>query len=239
MPKANLPIFYVYEHWRPDKDVPFYVGKGHGPRANNLSHRKKHHKNIQTKLARLGMCVEVRLVAEGLVEMVALALEVERIALWRAAGVKLTNITEEGKGTVGVRHSPERRKQIGDSKRGNKYRLGAKLSDETKAKIGNAHRGRALSEAHKTAVSNAVSGEKNGFFGKSHSDETRQKIAAANRRRVWSAESKEKLSTSLRKRPPQKRTVTWTLTEDTKKKMSDAAKLRWAKRRQSKCPTEQ
>ena len=21
-------IFYVYEHWRPDKDLPFYVGKG-------------------------------------------------------------------------------------------------------------------------------------------------------------------------------------------------------------------
>jgi hypothetical protein len=25
--------FYVYEHWRPDKDVCFYVGKGHGRRA--------------------------------------------------------------------------------------------------------------------------------------------------------------------------------------------------------------
>jgi hypothetical protein len=36
-PKA----FYVYEHWRPDVDLPFYVGKGKGGRAwendrNNL-----------------------------------------------------------------------------------------------------------------------------------------------------------------------------------------------------------
>lgn len=25
--------FYVYEHWRPDTDMPFYVGKGTGGRA--------------------------------------------------------------------------------------------------------------------------------------------------------------------------------------------------------------
>ena len=28
-----MTIFYVYEHWRPDKDTCFWVGKGKGDRA--------------------------------------------------------------------------------------------------------------------------------------------------------------------------------------------------------------
>jgi len=28
-------MYYVYEHWRPDKDICFYVGKGKGSRANS------------------------------------------------------------------------------------------------------------------------------------------------------------------------------------------------------------
>ena len=30
---AQSANYYVYEHWRPDKDVCFYVGKGKGGRA--------------------------------------------------------------------------------------------------------------------------------------------------------------------------------------------------------------
>ena len=33
MSKPLADIFYVYEHWRPDKNVCFYVGKGKGKRA--------------------------------------------------------------------------------------------------------------------------------------------------------------------------------------------------------------
>lgn len=31
-----MSIFYVYEHWRPDKDVCFYVGKGSKGRARTF-----------------------------------------------------------------------------------------------------------------------------------------------------------------------------------------------------------
>lgn len=48
--------FYVYEHWRPDKDICFYVGKGKGRRANVMYGRGSHHERIQAKLKRLGMC---------------------------------------------------------------------------------------------------------------------------------------------------------------------------------------
>jgi hypothetical protein len=88
-------IFYVYEHWRPDKDICFYVGKGRGKRAYNFAQRSVHHKRIVNKLSRLGMCVEVRLVASGLQESVAFAIERQRIAFWRSVGVAIINKTGE------------------------------------------------------------------------------------------------------------------------------------------------
>ena len=90
--------FYIYEHWRPDRDECFYVGKGHGVRANWLRGRNQHHRAIQAKLSRLGMAVEVRMVRTGLSEDEAFTLEIERIAFWRNAGVDLANITNGGRG---------------------------------------------------------------------------------------------------------------------------------------------
>ena len=51
-------MFYVYEHWRPDRDEPFYVGKGRGGRANMMARRNKYHKAIQGKLHKNGYAVE-------------------------------------------------------------------------------------------------------------------------------------------------------------------------------------
>jgi hypothetical protein len=104
---------YVYEHWRPDKDVCFYVGKGSGNRAKFLSRKKnKHHWGIVQKLSGLGMCVEVRMVADGLSEIDAYALEEKRIAFWLAAGVRLANKAKGGRGGMsGVKRSLETRKK--------------------------------------------------------------------------------------------------------------------------------
>lgn len=72
-------IFYVYEHWRPDRGECFYVGKGKGGRANELRHnRNRFHKFIQAKLSRLGTAVEVRIISDCLSESEAFALERER-----------------------------------------------------------------------------------------------------------------------------------------------------------------
>lgn len=102
--------FYVYEHWRPDIDVCFYVGKGHGIRANDMRRsRNRHHLGIQKKLYGLGMCVEVRMVAEDLSEDRALKIECERIAFWLAAGVKLANQTSGGDGLKNPSESVRKR----------------------------------------------------------------------------------------------------------------------------------
>jgi hypothetical protein len=90
--------FYVYEHWRPDLDLPFYVGKGSAARFDPNLTRNKHHSNIKNKLKKLGMCVEVRMVASGLSEDDALRLEIERIAFWKEHGIELSNKTAGGDG---------------------------------------------------------------------------------------------------------------------------------------------
>lgn len=148
-------MFYVYEHWRPDRDEPFYVGKGRGGRANVMARRNLHHKAIQIKLHRLGMCVEVRIVQFNLSEKEAFALEIERIAMWRAQGIDLANKSDGGEGSSGhvglrgpaspnygkpspmrgKRMSEEHRAKLSAAMKGKKNRLGAKLSDETKKKI--------------------------------------------------------------------------------------------------------
>lgn len=200
--------FYVYEHWRPDRDICFYVGKGHGDRAwrTTTGKRNRYYRNITAKLARLGMCVEVRLVASMLTENDALRIEIERIAFWNCAGIKLANLTAGGEGTVGLKHSEETRRKIKEKRARQKI----KHSDETKAKISVANRishpkgrknpehsarlkGRKLSAQHREKISR-------GLKGRICSIETRAKIAAAHKGRKRSDITRERLRAAHRRR---------------------------------------
>lgn len=120
-------IHYVYEHWRPDTDVCFYVGKGSGRRANVMYGRDQQHRRIQAKLASNGMCVEVRLVFDGLTEKEALLQERRRIKFWKSFGVELVNRTDGGEGPTNP--CEETREKMRAAK------VGRKLTDEHKAKI--------------------------------------------------------------------------------------------------------
>jgi len=151
----NKNNFYVYEHWRLDRDECFYVGKGKGNRAYNMSNRNRHHKAIAAKMVREGFAVDVRMVAFGLTETRAFDLEIERIAFWRASGADLANMTIGGEGTSGHRmtdsvrkkmslsqkkraprppHSEETRKKIGVTSKGRKYH-GVPISSDTIEKL--------------------------------------------------------------------------------------------------------
>jgi hypothetical protein len=114
--------FYVYEHWRLDRDECFYVGKGKGGRAYSMKNRNRHHQAIVAKLGRIGSAFEVKIVASGLLEETAFMLERERIAFWRASGVDLTNMTNGGDGVRGL--SQEVKDKIAFANVGNKYNLG-------------------------------------------------------------------------------------------------------------------
>ena len=111
---------YVYEHWRPDTDLPFYVGKGCGHRARRLRDKRRnpHYQNVVNKLDALGLCVEIRMVAGGLTDDEAFTLEKERIAFWRTAGVHLTNQNEGGEGGRNPSEETRQKIRIAAKKRG-------------------------------------------------------------------------------------------------------------------------
>lgn len=127
--------FYVYEHWRPDLDLCFYVGKGKGRRAVNIGHRNREHAKVVAELAAQGMCVEVRMFASDLAEDDAFFIEVERIRFWRSIGVVLANFTDGGEGFSGfvrprgIKGSPESRAKLSAS------RMGIQFTPEHRAKL--------------------------------------------------------------------------------------------------------
>jgi hypothetical protein len=91
--------FCVYLHKRPDGSL-FYVGKGLKSRATCFapSRRTKWHASVVAKYGRENIGIEI-IPCSGEVE--ALMLEMAHIAIARAAGAKLVNLTSGGEGTSG------------------------------------------------------------------------------------------------------------------------------------------
>lgn len=133
--------FLVYEHWRPDTGVCFYVGKGKRKRSRTFEHRNSRYGRIVSKLSRAGLVPIIKIVAQGMTETEAFALEVNRIAFWRAAGVEIANYTDGGDGPSGHRHSEATRDKI------RKKAIGRVLSPETIAKMVQSRTGRKHSDA--------------------------------------------------------------------------------------------
>lgn len=177
--KALQPIFMVYEHWRPDTGVCFYVGKGHGNRAWSLKHRNRRHVGIQKKLEVQGLKFEVRIIQDGLVEADALALEIERIALYPAEN--LANMTKGGDGCSGYRHGPEFLEKVRARATGNSWATGRTWSPQQRAKLQIARAKQAppglgykWTDEQKARL--AASGAKR-MLGHKHSEETRRHLS--------------------------------------------------------------
>jgi hypothetical protein len=172
------PIFYVYEHWRTDRGECFYVGKGFGRRAYDMSRgRNAWHRFLQAKLSALGTAIEVRIVADGLSEREAFDFEVERIAFWKNDGADLVNLTLGGDGPSGRKHTEEWKRANGERMRG------TKMSDESRAKL-----------------SASMKGNKNGL-GKKKPQHVIDKVAAANRGKKRTPEMNAHMS-AVRKANP-------------------------------------
>ena len=187
-----MASFYVYEHWRLDRDECFYVGKGKNKRAYTMRDRNSHHRAIMGKLSREGSGMEVRMVATGLTEDEAFALEVERIAFWREAGIDLANHTNGGDGVSGLKMSDEAKAKMAAAKKGLPGRvtmLGRKHSEETKAKMSAAHSGVKKSPEHAAKVGLR-------HKGKTVSLKTREKISKIKTGVSPSEETRSKLSLS-------------------------------------------
>lgn len=199
--------FYVYEHWRPDTNQCFYVGKGRGGRAHRRTRRNKHWGNIVNKLGAFGLVHDVRILKTGLNGADAALLEIECIKFWKEVGTKLVNMTDGGEGALGRRLSEAEKENLRKFNTGKvvsaETRLKSSLalrnpSAETRAKISAGSRGRVspnrgkpLSFEHRLKLSLAG-------MGRTMPPEVRAKVAAAGRGRTLSPEAKAKIGAAAR-----------------------------------------
>lgn len=209
---THKTIFYVYEHWRPDTDVCFYVGKGSGRRANKMTSRSQRHERIQKKLNRMGMCVEVRMVSEGLTEDAAYAFERDRIAFWRSIDVHLINHIEGGRGVKSPDQATRQKMSRSSKKkwedpafveRWHERLMEGLKKNNVSERVSTKMRGRTLSDEHRRKISVGNTGvkkvpdpwlgEKNHFFGKKHTPESLAKISAKKKGSKLSEETKARM----------------------------------------------
>lgn len=207
---------YVYEHWRPDTNLCFWVGKGSDGRAYLTKRRNRRYTAIVEKLAAAGLAVDVRITADGLSDEEAFALEIERIDFWKRAGVTLANHSIGGRGG----HS------------------GFKRSAEARAKQSATATGRKLSPSHHEKIvvrmrspewkarNSAV------HTGRKRPPETSAKIGAAQKRSWADPTIRERRIAAIKagKRPVSEETrakMRAAKTPEARARISAAAKKQW------------
>lgn len=110
-------MYYVYEWYREDLNLPYYIGKGQGKRAYDLK-RNRHADFVTNFLLSNGLRRDVRILAHFETEDAAFEFEKERISFWWYLKEHdiLTNQTLGGEGTSGFNHSKRTCKKISDAK---------------------------------------------------------------------------------------------------------------------------
>jgi hypothetical protein len=223
-------IYYIYAYVRSD-GTPYYIGKGSSNRAWVKSGRAIKPPKDKSKIV---------VMESNLTEIGAFALE-RRYIRWygrknNQTGI-LHNMTDGGEGCSGIIHSEQTRKQISASKLGKKHgpypkEHGIKISNALKGRthselhrenLRKANRGKKLSEKHKNKISLATIDELNPFYGKSHSIEVRNKISQTQKTRTrnpHSTETRRKIGEANKRR---------VISEETRNKMRESAKLRWGR----------
>jgi hypothetical protein len=164
-----MPKFYIYVHKTKDDGVPFYVGKGTRRRAWSWSGRNSKWTEVAK---RHGMSVEIVSHHDNQDE----AFEVEKALISQLSQFfNLCNIAKGGAGgtSAGYRHSDEIKARISTAQKGRKK------SDDHRRKLSEAISGRQLSEETraKMSVSHRSSPNGNGLLGKLKTDAHKKLLA--------------------------------------------------------------
>lgn len=231
--------YYVYEHWRLDKDECFYVGKGCRNRAYATHRRGSHWDNIVNKLERIGSGYEVRLVKTGLTEKEAFSLERERIAFWRDI-VDLANKTDGGEGVSGLKHTAETRAAMTLRRIGNQFAKGNRHTNEFKSRRSKALTGDSNPMRDPEIAAKAAATLRS--HGENHSTKrigVRAKISAERKGKLVGDENPSKRPevrskiSAAQKGKPKLNLVGRKHSEKSIQLMREAALKRWAKRRET------
>jgi len=132
-PPAN--DHYVYLHKKASTGEIFYVGAGRKNRSRSKCGRSKF---WQATVAKHGLDIE--LFAVGLSFADSRTLEILTISNLLRVGIRLCNMTAGGEGLNGLKHRDETKVKIAASNIGKN--LGKKPSEETRAKLSEARKGR-------------------------------------------------------------------------------------------------
>jgi LEM-3-like GIY-YIG domain/NUMOD3 motif len=211
--------FYIYVLFR-ENGVPFYVGKGKGPRweRHHLDRENfnRHKLAIIRRMRAMGLSIPKIKLHEGLTEVAAYAYEVALIAaIGRADKGRgpLTNLTDGGEGRIGSVCTLEHRARISAALQGKKR---GPPPTATRAKIGAANQGKKRSAEWRAQKSASMQGTKR----KPHTPEARAKISAAlvgRKCAPFSEEHRANLSARAKVRP---------FSEEYRASLSAAAKAR-------------
>lgn len=142
--------------------------------------------------------------------------EIELIAKYQSNNPEFGyNLCAGGEGANGYTHTEEAKRLIGLASKGNKYSLGVHRTDEFKQKVSEFHKGKKPTletidkwkesrkgykhnEETKQKISNSLKGNKN-RLGKSHNEETKQQISKHSKGKIVSEETRKKLSAAAKK----------------------------------------
>lgn len=157
--------FYVYVHRRATDGEVFYVGKGHGKRAQSRDRNRYWH-NIVNKHG-FTYHIMMRFNSEEC------AFSFERALVNYYGRENLCNLTDGGGGVTGYRHTKSAKEKISIAG------TGRITSIETREKLSKRRIGMVFSDETRRKISEAQTGEKNKNYGKKFSDDHRRKISDA------------------------------------------------------------
>jgi|GEM_PF-6648716 len=103
---------YLYEHWRPDFNIPFYVGIGIEGRPEDIVKRNRFHHAFVEELSWYSLKPIIKIIGQVETRAEANLWEIGRIAELRAAGVVLANISGGGSGILNP--TDDLRKRLGE-----------------------------------------------------------------------------------------------------------------------------
>jgi len=179
--------FYVYQYLRERASEhgpvgsPFYIGKGTANRAY-VKHNGVHLPRDRANIV---------LIARNLSEDEAFCMEKQLIGFYGRVDIGtgcLLNLTDGGEGLAGRKYTQETRNKIGAAHKGKI------VSAETKAKLSEKAKNRKASDEHRAKISESLRNrvitketrKKLSILGKSHriSEEGKLRISAANKGRI-------------------------------------------------------